>query len=209
MRRCLYYMSFFILPLLLVFPPDHAYGGKLLQSVRDCFREINSLSGEFTQTTSVRSMDEKFQYSGVFYLLKPEMLRWDYLVGSTDQAYLNGEEMILFQPAQKQAFLLKAGEVASGKSPLGLLLEMDDIEKYYKVREKKDRLVLHPKTPSIISRAELVIREGRFPISEIVLTDSIGNRTTISIEKVKINPPLKPEKFRFSPPEGVSVIDRR
>jgi chaperone LolA len=202
-------MSFIILPLLLIFPPVHAYGGKLLQSVRDSFKEINSLSGEFTQTTSVRSMDEKFQYSGVFYLLKPEMLRWDYVVGSTDQAYLNGEEMILFQPAQRQAFLLKTGNTASGRSPLGLLLEMDDIEKYYKVSEEKDRLVLHPKTPSIVSQAEMVIREGRFPISEIVLTDSSGNRTTIRIEKIKINPPLKPDKFRFSPPEGVSVIDRR
>jgi len=136
-------------------------------------------------------------------------MRGDYLEGSTDQAYLSGREIILFQPAQRQAFLLKTGNIASGKSPLGLLLEMDDIEKYYKVSEGKGRLVLHPKMTSTVSRAEMVIHEESFPISKIILTDSSGNRTVISIVKVEINPPLKPDEFRFSPPEGVSVIDRR
>ncbi len=72
------------------------------------------------------------------------------------------------------------------------------------------RLELHPKqTDFSISTLTLWIRTTDTIITKMVILSQNSTRTEIILSNFRVGIPIPPETFKFSPPEGVEVIDLR
>lgn len=53
-------------------------------------------------------------------------------------------------------------------------------------------------------RIQLLFKAG--VLGELLLEDSLGQRTTILLDGIRLNPEVKADRFEFEPPPGVDVI---
>ncbi|MDF2868383.1 MAG: lolA, partial [Gammaproteobacteria bacterium] len=68
--------------------------------------------------------------------------------------------------------------------------------------------LLQPKQKdSLFTSLQLIFKQN--VLQKIIMTDGLGQITTIQFTKVKANTELTAQLFSFNPPQGVEIIDNR
>ncbi|GBE34982.1 outer-membrane lipoprotein carrier protein precursor [bacterium BMS3Bbin06] len=192
--------------LLLMFNTAFSINGSALQRLKRSYLNIETLKGGFVQKTYINDLKKNTLFKGEFYLKRPGLMRWNYTSGSSDTVYLKGDEIIIYQPSESQAFISDINRFGMERSPLRILLNLDDIEKDYSVKEEGNRIILHPKGSSVIRSLELVLDEAPFPVKRIIFSDRYGNRTEIEVMDLTVNGKIPEATFTFKLPEGTTLI---
>lgn len=192
--------------LLLTFNTAFSINGFALQRLKRSYLKIETLKGSFVQKTYINDLKKNTLFKGEFYLKRPGLMRWNYTSGSSDTVYLKGDEIIIYQPSESQAFISDINRFGMERSPLRILLNLDNIEKDYSVKEEGNRIILHPKGSSVIRSLELVLDEALFPVKRIIFSDQYGNRTEIEVMDLTVNGKIPETTFTFNPPEGTTLI---
>ncbi|RMG04385.1 MAG: outer membrane lipoprotein carrier protein LolA [Nitrospirae bacterium] len=172
-------------------------------------KKVKTLKGAFIQIMKNPYTEKVITYEGKFCLKRPDLLRWEYLKGSSDRVFINGEVMTLYQKENDQVFLIDLKKTFTGRSPMQILLDLNSLEDLYEIDETEGGLRLTPVTNLGIKEILLSIHNGEFPITEMTILDMSGNRSTIKFKDLIVNPHISDETFKFVPPEGVTVIDQR
>ncbi len=209
-RRCLHtvrYIIFFVaVSLILPFPAISADGVPLTK-LRAVYKNLRTLEGSFRQVTYIKDLEKEEIFEGIFYLKIPDMMRWKYTKGSTDEVYLTGKEMIIAQPSESQAFISAMGGYGLSSSPLKILLDLDELENNFDLKSREGHIFMTPKgEKTVVESVELVLSENEFPLEKIRFLDRYGNKTEIILMDVKINRVLEDSIFLFAPPAGTVII---
>ncbi len=198
-----YFFTFSLLPLAFCLADDE------VTRIQKAYENIKDIRGNFIQKSYIKDLKRTDTYKGQFFIKSPKM-RWEYKGDKPQTVYITGDDIIIYQKKEKQAFKAKFDRATYGQAPIALLGGFGNIKNEFDVSIKSEqKLLLKPKKPmgNIVS-VEITTSSEEFPIESLSIIDALSNRIDIYLKDVKINTELKDKLFEFSPPEGVNVLQQ-
>lgn len=185
--------------------------------------KLNSLEANFTQTTQVttpvakrpianqglKSSHLNQTFSGLMQVKRPGQFRWETTSPSKQLIVANGATVWIYDPDLEQAVRQKMDEQVGNTPALLLSGQASNIMKSFKVTQpdsSRAYFVLYPKNKEGVFESLGMSFSNNAP-SQMILKDSLGQKTTINFNNVKLNPTLNSGLFDFTPPKGTDVID--
>ncbi|MEE9591682.1 MAG: outer membrane lipoprotein chaperone LolA [Thermodesulfobacteriota bacterium] len=208
---CLLFITF------LSFLPSLLSAGELdeiVSSLQKTYKDIDAISAEFIAETSSKSLGNKISADGTVYFKKPGMMRWEYSTPPGDLIISDGRIVWFYQSDLNQVIesaVNRDARTISQNFLAGIGSLRDDFEI---IREESRteiyRLKLSPKIQQPgVDRLYIDVDKENFIVKGTTVIDPYGNETTVTFKKIKINRPIRDSLFRFTPPEGTSVVRPR
>jgi outer membrane lipoprotein carrier protein len=212
-------ISWFIGLLLAVLPSPAANRTSdvhaIAQGVDDHYNHLQTLQAEFTE--SYRGAGIERTESGSLWLKKPGKMRWEYRSPKEKLFLSDGKDAWFYLPGDRQVRRTSVKKLDDLRSPLGFLLGKTRLEK------ELDGLSLAPDASSL-TPGNIVLRgipKGMAErVSEVLLEVTPDYRITrIQFEEAdesvteyrfsdqRENAAIADQRFRFSPPPGVEIVD--
>ena len=196
---------------------DTGCAKEVARKVQGHYEAVRDLSARFTQTTQVVSLGAASQSnattsSGEVDFSKPGRMRWSYEIPEPSLVVTDGEELWIYDPGMKEAQKYHAGEGFLSGAALQFLLGEGEMSRDYRVRalscgDAEARLDLRPRRAAAYERLEIRVDPATGEVKETAVFDLVGNVTRVAFEDVRTNSGLAEDLFRFSPPEGVKVVE--
>ncbi len=188
-----------------------AMNDDILQQVEARYASIDGLQATFTRTVD-SGMGAAQEISGTLYLAGPR-----YRVETRSQTFVtDGETTWIYTPSQKQVIVNAATDDGASLTPETFFT---DYAARYTVEARRDitdggtsyvELDLSPSAPSAsFDNVVLWVRPDTYVIDRLSVQDANGNRITIRLNDVQINPGLSDRLFTFDAPGDVEVVDLR
>lgn len=154
---------------------------------------------------------------GTLWVQRPGQFRWDYrpagAAGGDASGQLlvtDGRNLWLYERDLQQATVRDAAS-ATASAPLQLLSgDVAGLEAAFTVTAEPDRdglqwVDVRPKSAAAdFARAELGFKGAT--LARMLISDKLGQQTTLRFSGGQRNPVLKPDTFTFMPPPGADVI---
>lgn len=188
----------------------HAADDQAAAQLRKQLDAMNTLQGDFVQTTYDKKGAEQETSSGNFMLMRPGKFYWKTLEPMQQLLVSNNKTIWLYDPdletVNERAFTDDLRETPA----LLLSSDIEQLRKSFTVtRDEKDtsaeKYTLTPKvTDGMFQHLTLVFKANQ--LTEFAIQDSLGQRTRCVLTNVQRNKTLPEEKFFFQPPEGVEIL---
>ncbi len=174
--------------------------------IQKAYEHIKDIRGDFVQKSYIKDLKRTDTYGGQFFI-KPPKMKWEFKGDKPQTVYITGEDILIYQKKEKQAFKTRFDRSTYGQAPIALLGGFGDINKEFDVSVNKGRLLLKPRKPmGIIAHIELTTSSGEFPIEVLTVFDTASNRVDITLKDIRINTGFSERVFVFTPPKDVAVI---
>jgi outer membrane lipoprotein carrier protein len=178
------------------------------------YGSVDTMAGSFQQTYRAPGIDQV--ESGVFWLKKPGLMRWEYR-GTEEKLFVaDGRETYLYVPADRQVTVQAFSAAEMHNTPLEFLLGSVDINRSFAVswetgiRPKFVGTFLVRLTPRR-SEAEyaylaLELDQKTYDLKRIVIRELAGNTSEFVFADLKTNVKVEDSLFKFKAPKGVETI---
>jgi outer membrane lipoprotein carrier protein len=190
---------------------------KLADAVDKHYNDLRSLQSNFEESYSGGGMTRN--ESGVMFLKKPGKMRWDYKSPREKMFLTDGKTAWFYVPGEKQARRASVKSLDDLRSPLRYLLGKTKLEKEFEglsLAPDKQPLtpgnyVLRGIPKSMADRVSQVLLEitPESRIARILIEELDGSTTEFRFQGHRENVQVADEKFRFSPPPGVEVMQAK
>lgn len=196
--------------------PDDC-GQRAVQRVQARYDAIQDLSARFEQTTRSVSLagsplaDDETS-TGRVELAKPGRMRWEYARPEPSLVVSDGRVLWLYDPAAREVQrMVVDGGFLSGAA-LQFLLGGGRIDDEFRVEvtaceDGRVELRLLPRQEASYERLGLTVEPESGDIVETTIVDLLGNETRIRFSELRVDQHPAADRFRFTVPEGVEVID--
>jgi outer membrane lipoprotein carrier protein len=192
-------------------PDVHA----IAQAVDERYNHLHTLQAEFTEI--YRGAGTERTESGTLWLKKPGKMRWEYR-SPRDKLFLSdGKDAWFYVPGERQVRRTAVKKLDDLRSPLALLLGKTKLEKELQGLSlapdvaplAAGDLVLRGVPKSLADRVSQVLLEitPEHWISRILIEEVDGSGTDYRFNSQRENVDLPDQRFQFTPPDGVEVID--
>jgi outer membrane lipoprotein carrier protein len=200
-------MRLILLPLLLI--SNLALAADARARLESFAKDLDALSGQFTQTTLDANGGLQEESQGTLALAAPRQFRWQYAEPYPQLIVADGNDVWIYDQDLEQVTVRNQSNEES-QSPLTVLVDLSQLDRDYVVKAQPDReglswlnLTSRAKEPPF-KRVEIGF-DASGP-KRMMLEDLLANRTEWTFSQWQRNPKLAADTFRFSPPEGVDVI---
>jgi outer membrane lipoprotein carrier protein len=199
--------KFFIF-LFFVFPLS-AYAGAT-DKLKNFIASTHSAQANFTQEVRDKSGKRIQSASGTMQFVRPGKFRWVYQKPFEQLIVGDGEKFWLHDVELNQVTVKKI-DAALGSSPAALLSGSNEIERGFQLKdiETKDNLEWLQATPRAQDTSfekVLMAFNAQSELMVMELRDVFGHTTVLRFSKLKRNPQLSPQLFKFVPPKGADVV---
>jgi len=188
----------------------HAIADKVDQR----YNHMQTLQAQFSETYSGAGM--KRTESGTLELKKPGRMRWDYSEPRPKMFLTDGSTAWFYVPGERQARRAPVKQIEDLRSPLRYLLGKSKLEKEFigltVVPEAKPLnagdVVLRGVPKGMQERVSQTLLEVTPDglITRIVVEEMDGSVTEFRFLQQKENVQVSDQRFRFTPPPGVEVV---
>jgi outer membrane lipoprotein carrier protein len=192
-------------------PDVHA----IAQAVDDRYNHLRTLQAEFTETYEGAGIERT--ESGSLWLKKPGKMRWEYRTPREKLFLSDGKDAWFYLPRDRQVRRSSVKKLDDLRSPLGFLLGKTRLEKELDgLAAAPDvapltagNTVLRGIPKAMADRINQVILEitPDFHIARIQFEEADESVTEYRFSEQKENSDITDQRFRFSPPPGVEIID--
>lgn len=178
--------------------------------LRKLLDAMNSLQGNFVQTTYDKDGAEQESSSGEFMLMRPGKFYWKTLDPMPQLLVSNNKTIWLYDPDLETVTVREFTDDLRETPALLLSADAEQLRKQFSVtrdnsNKVSDAFTLTPKvTDGMFQHLTLVFSDGQ--LREFSIKDSLGQVTRCALSNVQRNKPLAEEKFYFQIPEGVEVL---
>lgn len=187
--------------------------------------KISSLQANFNQTTKAtaptKPMAQQRQlglksshlgqtFSGVMQVKRQGLFRWETTSPMKQLIVTSGKTVWIYDPDLQQATRQTLDAQMSNTPALLLSGNAAQIMKSYKVTQPNSAIayfVLYPRAKDGVFESLAIRFEANVP-AQMVLSDSLGQQTTVNFTDIKVNPSIANSQFEFTPPKGADVIDQ-
>lgn len=190
---------------------NEAQAGPAETHLKTLLDNYQRFSADFSQIASADRGRRVQESNGRLWVAKPDLFRWEasapfpqVIVGDGDYIWVHDPdlEQVTRKPAQN-SFSSAPALILNGR--VEELRAQFDIQYVGGMGEGNALFELTPLTDqNTFSRIRLFFSDE--VISELMLEDTLGQRTTIVFSNQQINPELDAEVFRFALPAGVDLI---
>ncbi|OSM04367.1 putative outer membrane lipoprotein carrier protein LolA [Magnetofaba australis IT-1] len=174
-----------------------------------------TLQGRFTQRSEVAGSGDLQESRGQFAAFKPGKFRWDYESPTPQMILSDGATLWFYEQELEQVTRVPAERM--DQSPATFLVNGGRIVDQFgwRVRHSDawnaDTVVLMPKSQegaaAQYQEIAITLAPNKDAILNLEVTDNLGNRSYIFFQDMQRNEPIDKQKFQFTPPKGVDVID--
>lgn len=182
------------------------------------YEKTKDLQADFTQKTLIEGFERPMTSTGKVYIKKPGRLRWNYLDPSTEDIYVNRDDVKVYVPEHKQVLVGKLTQMAASKAPLELLQGAAKLEESFVVDPTPGKgrgvgglrlLTLFPKGQEPTRTLQRIVVEV-FPktyfIRTVSLYENSGNVSHFEFSSLQANIGLGDELFDPKFPADVEVV---
>jgi outer membrane lipoprotein carrier protein len=188
---------------------------QLADAVDHHYNDLQSLQTQFTE--SYRGAGMQRQESGTLWLKKPGKMRWEYASPREKLFISDGKTAWFYVPGESRVQKAPVSKIDDLRSPLRFLLGKTKLDK------ELNALCIAPDVPptsagNVVLRG--VPRQMQDRISHVLLEitpdhriarmsiDEVdGSMTEFQFRDQRENVNVNEQRFRFSPPPGVEVVD--
>ena len=198
---------------LLAFPFLANAAGPAAPNPLEAFLEgLETFAADFEQRLTDENGAELEISRGRLRLRRPAMFFWSYREPYAQTIVSDGATLWIHDEDLAQ-LIIKDAPDSVADAPALLFSGDEDLAEHYEMVERQGDgglrwLALTPKDPEV-QYSELRLAFSAGALRGLTLADSLGQTTLILLRETERNPPLAPELFRLSPPEGVELIDLR
>ena len=184
-----------------------AAGG--VQQLRDFVAGARSAEGEFEQVVTAQSGRRPQEASGSFAYARPGRFHWEYDRPYRQVLVGDGKTLWSWDPDLNQVTVRAIGE-ALGATPAAILFGSGALDDNFELADAGERDGLawaeaRPKrTESGFESLRIGLAEGQ--LRRMEMRDHFGQTTVIRFTRLRANPVLAEDRFRFEPPAGADVI---
>ncbi|MBS0218572.1 MAG: outer membrane lipoprotein chaperone LolA [Proteobacteria bacterium] len=171
---------------------------------------LKSLQGGFSQEVFDTKGRLKQSSSGRVSLATPRQFRWEYVKPYRQLVIADGKTVWIYEPDLQQVSKRPQG-TEEQNSPLAILVDPARLDRNYVVTDGGTSagvnwLTIAPrsKADSNFQSAKIGFKDGQ--LSQIVVTDPLGQRTQMYFAQWQRNITLPAANFSFTPPKDVDVI---
>jgi outer membrane lipoprotein carrier protein len=187
----------------------------IAQAVDNRYNRLQTLQAEFTET--YRGAGIERTESGSLWLKKPGKMRWEYRSPKEKLFLSDGKDAWFYLPGDHQVRRSSAKRLDDLRSPLGFLLGKTRLEKELDGLSAAPDLA--PLTPGNIvlrgvpkamaNRVNEVVLEitPDYHIARIQFEEADESVTEYRFSGERENVAIADQLFRFSPPQGVEIVD--
>ena len=198
----------FFMFLFFVFPLS-AYAGAT-DKLKNFIASTHSAQANFTQEVRDKSGKRIQSASGTMQFVRPGKFRWVYQKPFEQLIVGDGEKFWLHDVELNQVTVKKI-DAALGSSPAALLSGSNEIERGFQLKDigTKDNLEWLQATPRAQDTSfekVLMAFNAQSELMVMELQDVFGHTTVLRFSKLKRNPQLSPQLFKFVPPKGADVL---
>jgi len=179
------------------------------------YNHLETLQADFTET--YRGAGVSRSESGVLWLKRPGKMLWDYREPRPKLFVTDGKSAWFYIPGEQQARRAAVKKLDDLRSPLRYLLGKTKLEKELTglslaadvAPETQGDILLRGVPRGMEDRVSSVLLEVT-PAGEIVrmvVSEVDGSSTEYRFDNRRENQPVADQRFRFSPPPGVEVIE--
>jgi len=204
-------------------PAEGTGGGSDREAAREIMsrfdkrlRSVGTMRGRFVQTFTSSGLGVPQSEGGRFYLIRPDLMRWDYTSPERKTAVSDGTHTWLYMQEDDVVY---RGSVAAWKSGGAfailaggsLMEEYDPVEAEARTAKRRGDIVLtvRPRREhDDYSTLLLEIEPKELKLASVTAVDGAGNRITVNFSDVEENVRLQRDLFSFSPPPGARIIDQ-
>jgi outer membrane lipoprotein carrier protein len=187
----------------------------IAHAVDEHYNHLHTLQAEFTEIYHGAGMERT--ESGTLWLKKPGKMRWEYR-SPTEKLFLgDGKDAWFYLPGDRQVRKTSMRKLDDLRSPLGFLLGKTRLEKELQGLSlapdvtplSPGDLVLRGVPAAMAERVQQVLLEVTpgWQIARITMEEVDGSTTEYRFTEQKENVAVDDQRFRFSPPAGVEIID--
>jgi outer membrane lipoprotein-sorting protein len=181
-----------------------------VEGIQKRYEGIRDIKGGFVQKSEIRDLKRTDTFRGRFLIKLPGKMKWQYTGDNRQEAevIIRGEEILIYQKREKQAFRGRFNRETYGQAPIALLGGLVNIEKEFDASLKDGKIVLKPRRPmGAILSIEITPSEGNFPIEALSIVDRHSNRIAITLRNVVINSGVEDSSFDLILPRDVNVYE--
>jgi outer membrane lipoprotein carrier protein len=176
------------------------------------FQGLQTLQADFRQTLrdgQGRLIEES---QGVLAIHRPDRFRWDYIKPHEQTIVADGKKLWLHDVDLEQVTVRSMEQSLTG-TPAVLLSGSEDLRTSFKVTGSESKggetvVSLTPKRGDTDFK-KVRIRFAGKQLAGMVLSDKLGQSTTLEFFNVQRNVSLDDARFVFTPPAGVDVIGEK
>jgi outer membrane lipoprotein carrier protein len=181
-----------------------------VDTLRDFVRDVKSGRSAFSQTVTSIDGARKKSSSGQFEFLRPGRFRFNYTKPFEQLIVADGVKVWIFDADLNQASSRKLAQ-ALGATPAALLtggsLDADFLLSAQPAKDGLDWALATPKAKDGAFQNMRVGFRGR-ELAAVEITDRFGQKSTLQFSRFEANVALDAERFRYTPPTGVDVIEQ-
>lgn len=169
----------------------------------------DTITARFTQLTLDGSGTQLQETAGEMVVKRPGLFYWHTDAPHEQTMISDGQKVTLWDPDLEQATIKKLDQRLTQTPALLLSGDVSKISESFDITSKQAGEVMDftliPKTKdTLFDSLRLSFRSGK--INDMQLIDSVGQRTNILFNGVKVNAPVPASKFKFDIPKGADVI---
>lgn len=176
------------------------------------FQGLQTLQADFRQTLrdgQGRMIEES---QGVLAIHRPDRFRWDYIKPHEQIIVADGKKLWLHDVDLEQVTVRSMEQSLTG-TPAVLLSGIEDLRTSFKVTGTQTKggetvVTLVPKRGDTDFKQVRIRFTGK-QLAGMVLSDKLGQSTTLEFFNVQRNVSLDDARFVFTPPAGVDVIGEK
>ncbi|MFY0678464.1 MAG: outer membrane lipoprotein chaperone LolA [Neptuniibacter sp.] len=178
--------------------------------LHELLQNHTSFSANFEQVTLAENGREAQKTSGRVFLSKPNLYRWETEIPYPQEIVSDGKYVWIYDPDLEQVTQRSADTQESSAPALILNGQIEELSKKFSISLLSDTgadqiFELIPLTEQHnFSNIRLAFTVGT--ISELMLEDSLGQRTSIVFSEQQINPELDEEVFFFRVPADADLL---
>jgi outer membrane lipoprotein carrier protein len=186
----------------------------IVEGMQRRYASVSTIKANFQQTYRAPGMEHI--ESGVFWLKKPGLMRWEYQKPEVKLFIADGKETFLYIPQDKQVTVQPFSVSDMHSTPLKFLLGAGDILKSFAVAwesefnpkfEKTVMIRLTPrKTESDYSFLALELNKDSYEIQSLAVREHSGDTSRFTFTNIATNVKVNNNSFRFKTPKGVEEV---
>jgi outer membrane lipoprotein carrier protein len=178
------------------------------QQLEAFLEDLTTLKADFEQTLQ-QDNDQAYISSGVFYLKRPGLLRWEYLTPSEQLIVADGDRIWLHDIELEQVSHRSQAAALVG-TPAQLLSDQAPVSEHFQINDLGEAdgmnwVELLPKgKESQFTSLRLALLDNSLRRMEMI--DNFGQTTRFVFANLQRNPSLEASLFTFEPPPMIDLI---
>ncbi len=193
-----------------LFSISTALHASAVDRLSDLLTRHDGIQADFEQYTLSEEGTRQEHSSGEFVLERPARFDWHTELPYEQRIVSDGEYIWIYDPDLEQVTRKSAANQVGSAPAMILSGNIEALEGQFDVRQidetpQHEVFELTPLQPdSGFVRIRLLF-SGEL-LTELLLEDSLGQRTSIILDDIQVDPEVDESRFDFVPPQGVDVI---